>query len=518
MTPLAAAFQFDAAEVDDVLLFRKRAGAVVATAPFAELVREDPSGIVIEEQRAQDQELPREMTVRFQDIDRGWEQNAQSWRRPAAPTATMGSVSVTAMDLPMPLTAAEAKAIAKRMCVATWRERTRLSFTLGPRALRLVPTDPITVGTQDGALIRCRVLSTQLGANWTTRVEAVTEDAAVYGLTAEAEGGSGWSEPQMPMPYFTRLILPDLALVGDGDDLGQGGLREYAFAGAYDGPRWRGVTLVRSADLLGWDGIGTTTTPAVWGSVVEQPPEPYSPWIWDDLGVLTVRLTYGEVESATAAEVLNGANMAALVSPDGNAEIMQFRDAEDMGGGVFRLTGLLRGRRGTEDLISTRAAGDLFVLLDDARLPYQAGVGDAEATLFHRAVSVFQTIETAAPTVSKVARGRAERPYAPAQVAGSRDGGNNLTITWVRRTRLGGEWLNGVGTVPVSEASEAYEVEILDGDGDVVRTITGLASPTASYSAAQQTTDFGAPQASVAVRIYQLSGIVGRGVAAEATV
>ena len=51
ITPLAGAFQFDAVEQDDVLLFRKCGGTVVATIPYAEMVREDP-------------DLPRELTVR----------------------------------------------------------------------------------------------------------------------------------------------------------------------------------------------------------------------------------------------------------------------------------------------------------------------------------------------------------------------------------------------------------------------------------------------------------------------
>lgn len=471
ITPLAATYQFDAAEIDDVLVFRKRAGPVVESIEFNDLVRESADGTVIEEQRAQDQELPREVTVRFADIERGWEQNAQSWRRPANPTATMGSVAATAMDLPIPLTATEGKTIAKRMCIAIWRERTKLEVSLGPQFLRVVPTDPITIETRDGATIRCRVLSTQLGANWTTRLEAVTEDAAVYDLSAEGDGGDGWDEPRMPLPYYTRLMLPDLALVGDGDDMGQSALREYAFLGAYDGARWRGVQVVRSADFLSWEGLGASTTPSVWGSVLETPAVPFSPWIWDDANEILVRLTDGELESATALEVLNGANMAALVSPSGEAEIIQFRDAEDLGGGEYRLTGLLRGRRGTEDQTAARRAGDLFLLLDD-RLPFSAGVSEASAARYHRAVNIYQTIETAAPTTTKTARGRAEKPYAPAQIAGTRDGSDNLSLTWARRTRVGGEWLNGTGTVALSEASEAYEVVILDGSSPVARGYT----------------------------------------------
>lgn len=482
ITPLAAAFQFDAAEVDDVLLFRKRGGAVVATITYEELVREEPDGAVIEEQRAQDADLPREVTVRFPDIDRGWEQNAQSWRRPISPTATMSSVVAQTMDLPIPLTADEGKTVARRMCIATWRERTRLSFPVGPRHARLVPTDPVSVGTRDGASIRCRILSVQDGANWTRRIEAVTEDAAVYGLGATADGGGHWDEPQMPLPYYTRLVLPDLALVHDGDDTGQAALREYAFACAYDGQRWRGVRLVRSADLAAWSDLGTITTPAAWGTVTAMPAAPRTPWTWDEAGELVVRMADGEPQSATELEVLNWANMAALVGTDGTAEIIQFRTATDNGDGTFTLTGLLRGRRGTEDRIASRAAGDLFILLDASRVGFSSLTTEAAATRYLRAVSVFESVQTAASTVTKSRRGRAETPYAPAHVAGSRDGSDNLTLTWIRRTRVGGEWLDGTGTVPVSEGAEAYEVDILDGPAPVGRTY----SASSVYSGANQ--------------------------------
>jgi hypothetical protein len=461
-TPLAARSQFDAVEEDDVLVFRKRAGAVVAAIPYEDLVREDPDASVIEEQRAQDVDLPREVTVRFADIERGWEQNAQRWSRPKSPTATMHSLASAGIDLPMPLTASEAKAIARRFCMATWRERTRLTFSLGPKWARLVPTDVITVGTRDGATIRCRILSTQLGANWITRVEAVTEDAAVYGLTATADGGSDWDEPQMPLPYSTRLVVPDLALVEDGDDMAQVGLREYAFACAYGGQRFRGVTVIERGAGEAWSQLGVVTTPVEWGGLIETPPEPATPWTWDESGSLRVRMTQGEPESATSLEVLNGANRGALVASDGTAEIVQWRTATQEADDSWTLTGLLRGRRGTEDLIASRAAGNLFLILDTTRLLYDGSTADTATPRTLKAVSLFQTEDTA-PGVVKSQRGRAETPWAPCQLASSRDGSDNLTITWVRRTRIGGELLNGIGTVPLNESSEAYEVDILNG-------------------------------------------------------
>jgi hypothetical protein len=111
--------------------------------------------------------------------------------------------------------------------------------------------------------------------------------------------------------------------------------------------------------------------------------------------------------------------------------------------------------------------------------------------------------------------GRNLEPFSPVHISGERDGSDNLTISWIRRSRIDSEWRDGVG-IPLGEESEAYQVDILDSD-DVVRTIE-VTSPTASYSAADQTTDFGSAQSSIDVKIYQMSAVVGRGYAAEATI
>jgi hypothetical protein len=99
---------------------------------------------------------------------------------------------------------------------------------------------------------------------------------------------------------------------------------------------------------------------------------------------------------------------------------------------------------------------------------------------------------------------------------GSRNSGGDLTITWIRRTRFSGEWRDLVD-VPLNESSEAYEVDVLDGTGQVIRTLSS-SSPSVTYSAADQTTDFGMPQSVVEVAIYQLSAAVGRGFPGRATV
>ena len=80
-------------------------------------------------------------------------------------------------------------------------------------------------------------------------------------------------------------------------------------------------------------------------------------------------------------------------------------------------------------------------------------------------------------------------PYAPVQITASGSWGSDITLTWQRRTRLGGELIDGGGDVPLAEDSEAYELEILFG-ATVVRTVEDLTSASYVYDAADQATDF----------------------------
>ena len=68
---------------------------------------------------------------------------------------------------------------------------------------------------------------------------------------------------------------------------------------------------------------------------------------------------------------------------------------------------------------------------------------------------------------------------------------------------------------PVDELAGLDELELLAGSS-VVRTLSATAASTL-YAASDETLDFGSAQPSFAVRLYQLSAAVGRGLSATAT-
>ena len=142
------------------------------------------------------------------------------------------------------------------------------------------------------------------------------------------------------------------------------------------------------------------------------------------------------------------------------------------------------------------------------------GAGDWYKSRLFKPVSVLND-EASTPSQSFTNEGEGKRPLSPVHVTGARDGSNNLTIGWTRRSRLFQPGL-GYGDPPLGEETEAYEVDIIVG-GVAVRTIAA-SSASASYSAANQTTDGITPGNPVTVDVYQLSVSRGRGHARRAVI
>jgi hypothetical protein len=230
--------------------------------------------------------------------------------------------------------------------------------------------------------------------------------------------------------------------------------------------------------------------------------------VFDDDHTLTVQMISGQAPTSALSdfEVLNGANVALL-----GQEIIQFRDVTDLGNNVFRLSRLLRGRLGTELFMNSHAIGEQFVILDsDTVRRATMAATDLNVSRSYKVVGAGLSAFNA-PITTAINTGVSQKPWQPIRIEGTRDGSLNLDMTWVRRTRIEGEWLCFI-EVPLGEGSEQYEVDILTGSGTPTASSPFLVtSPAFQYTAAQQVTDFGVEQPVVSVAIYQLSHSVGRG-------
>jgi hypothetical protein len=210
----------------------------------------------------------------------------------------------------------------------------------------------------------------------------------------------------------------------------------------------------------------------------------------------------GELFSAPELTVLNGANFILIGS-----EILQYKTATLIGTNRYTLSGLLRGRRGTEWAMSTHAAGERVVALEPEALLVQPGALNAP-TLF-KPVSIGLNIQDTAAQAFTYTGVNLE-PFSPVELGGGRDNAE-LTISWRRRSRLGVN-LPLFYDPPLGETAQTFEVEIWNATFTVLRrTITGITTLSTLYTGAQQIADAGSVQNPVYVRVFQTSATVGRG-------
>lgn len=501
---LLGAFFADGVESDWRLLFRHRTLAPVATLTVDDLAAHEPGATlpdVLTPERLDDQQLPMRVDITYADPSRDYQDTVQHARRFQAGQRARSQREVRT---PVILTADQAKHLAEQTLTEAWVSRTTYKLTLPYKWTTLDPGDVLTVDVH-GRTSLVRVQQMQNGANGILEVTAAAYDASIYtasmsvGVVADAV-----TTQTIPFLAPTALFLLDTHLLRDVDE-GSGYYMAMAPQGSGD---WSGATAFSSVDGTAWRMEDTLTSAVSYGSATSIL-EPGTPYVFDTGHTVDIRMARGSLSSVSEAELINGVNAGLL----GN-EIVQWQTATPLDEHTWRLSTLLRGRRGTEWAIPNHTAGERFIVLSPAALRREEmGLSEVGMTRLYRAVTMnTDLLTTTGQAFANTALGL--KPYSPDHVHGTRNVGNDLTVTWTRRTRLGGLWVDG-RDVPLGEATEAYEVDIMSG-GTVLRTLTST-TPTITYTAAQQTTDGLTPGGAVTLAVYQL-GQLGRGWGATATV
>jgi hypothetical protein len=500
LAPLATAFGFEAVESggenESVLRFVMRGTAPVAALDENALVLPDDAAASVRLSRAQESDLPQASRLTYIDGARDYAAGSVEARRLSG-----ASLRVASSSLPIVMDQGQASAVGERLLQDAWVMRESAAFALPPSRLALEPADEIVLSV-GGRQRRLRL--TAVADAGGRAIEAVATDPSLYDRSGPVSL-PGLRQALTP-PGRVLLFLLDLPWLADDQNTAA------PFLAAYADP-WPGpVAVMRSATDDNYVLDATLTRPCGFGVLAE---DFWSgpPWHWDMVNRLKVTLTNGALSSATDMAVYGGANALAIQNGDGGWEIVQFGNAELTGPGAYTLTRLLRGRRGSEgQMRDAVAAGARVVVLDGALA--QGGMTAAQARLpFHyrwgpanRPVSDISWQETvrAFDSVGLI-------PFAPGHVRFSWADAD-LVLAWRRRDRAPAAASLIPAETPMSEGREAYDAEICDAGGAVVRTFAGLATPTLTYSAAQQAADFpaGLPNP-LTVNLYQLSSVVGRG-------
>lgn len=494
--PVADVFQIDMTETDSGLRFQPRGRASVAAFAVKDFVDADDHAFTLSV--AQKSDAP--TAVRLSYIDEGGDY------QPAVAEARLPYEEETrevGFEIAAALDDAAAAARVRSLLADASVMRETISFALAPSTLALEPGDAVTLDLGDAAR-DFRILSIEDGLF--RRIEAVRVAPAVYDAPIAS---GGYRPPAIALsagaPVFEVMNLPVLR---DGDDAAS------PYVAAFADP-WPGaVALYR---LAGAPVIAATLPSRAVMGRLEAPLHAGAPGRIDRRA-MRLRLSFGALASRSDEEVYAGANTLAVETGAG-WEIVQFLDADLGADGVWTLSRLLRGQMGTEAAASAgAAAGARAVLITPAieqpavsldlrglALDWSAGPADEPP------VSTNFRLRT----VTAEARGLV--PLSPAHLRAVKKQNGDIAMTWIRRTRVGGDSWTGED-VPLGETQERYRVEIRRAaDASLVRTAETTA-PAFLYDAALQAADFPAGVPALTIRAAQLSDAVGPGDFAAAEV
>lgn len=381
--------------------------------------------------------LPRALHVLHFDPARDFQSGTQMAMLPG------GKGAAVTRDLPVAADAATARALAMREAV---RLRAAQQTQSWPGGLAGLATGPGAAVRADGAAMRVDARRIEGGV----AVLELSRQPELMVAPAAADGGRAVTAPDQPTGETVAALfdLPAI-LPADVDE------PRLMLAASGTGAGWRraSVTLIAASGGAEAD-IGTVAAAAAFGHVVGVSGAATA-LLFDDAGWIDVALARADMQLSNAADadLLAGANLMAA-----GTEIFQFGLAEPLPApGHWRLRRLLRGRWGSDAGV---AAGDACVRLDD---PALMPVGDAvRAAQPGGAVIIGATGAASAQTLPISTAGRALRPLAPAHLSARWADDGGLTLGWIRRSRTGFDWRDGVDA-PLDAASEAYRLDLTVG-------------------------------------------------------
>lgn len=484
---LQQAFYWDFVESALSIKAVVRGGTVAAAITYDDLGvsegGERPVAVV--PNRAQEAELPATVTVMAPVRATGYEAGAQRARR-----VTTGSSQALGLELAVVCTDQKQAEIADVTMYALWTARSERQWSTTRKFAHLEPTDVITV--HDGEFEYRVRITDRSEEGGVIKWRGVDEKPAAYSPNVVPGTGTGGGIPDVGYDGPTKLELIDSPLFQDTDDspghyVAVAGYMDswpgaFGYKSTDDGTTYTKVLTMKAEATLGY--ATTVLGDFTGGNMV------------DEVNSVQVRMHSGSLSTVTPAQFLNEVNAALL-----GDELLLFHRAELIAENVYRLTGFLRGRRGTEQHIGSHAVNDRFVFLSVSSI-YRAPdtLAGLNVPTKWKGITFGQGIDSAiAQDFTNTGEGL--MPYSVAHLRAIPLGGDEYMVRWVRRSRIGGKWRDGVD-VPLGEDSERYQV-----------LVNGGSAVTLSDSELQVTASSGDT-----ITVYQLSGSVGRGFPASVTI
>lgn len=488
---LSLAYQFDMCPSGGVLKFVPRSGTAVKTITLDDMgySNSDVPPAPYQAKRFQGIDLPRQVSLTYftEDIDYNqYTQTAELY------TYTEGqNVSLT---VPVTLEHQKAKEICEVALVNAHLERMNYKFNTSYKFVDVEPGD---------------VLDSPMGMIRVTKITEVDEgvlefeacDAggqnAITGSTMAAQPPTTSNNVAATIGFSQGLWIDPNAL-NDHDT----GIRMYAAIHGYGKAGWPGAAVYVSEDNgASYTQLASTYVEASVG-IVTVPMPSVDHHGWDRTSSVVVQLKTGELKSVPELAVLNGQNWAII-----GQEIIGFANATLIGDKTYRLTNLLRGRRGTEVFVGTHTSNELFALLDTLiRLDFKDA--DRNTTKKFKVVTIGSSLDKVDGEDVKIVSNNT-RMWAVCNAKAVKTG-SDWVISWKERVRFDNQ-LKDFSEISHDEDWGGYAVAVLDPGGNVKSTHP-VQVENFTYTNAMQITEFGGSVVAFKCTIVQLSKKYGAGI------
>ena len=485
LEPLLAAFNLTVSQDDEALIFTGKDYSQVLSISEPDLVQEDDNPRLVRISEGEG-ELARQITISHGELDNNFEVTTSTSRR--LETASQRQQTV---ELPAVLPRQAAKSLMNARLRDLWTARQTVRFSLSQRHLRLEAGDTISL-PQDETY---RVLSVTTGIQREVegvKVRRFDEAGPWYGSqTVSAEEFDRAGPPlvmAMNLPLNQNSMDPEAVL---------------HFAATIS-PWTVPLAIFSSATQSGFEQVGVIPDPALVFEL-RQPLIPGPVGRWDHSNTLLVELLsdHGEFASSDELSVLAGANALAVETASGSFELIQFKQAELISPGFWKLTGLLRAQLGTEPEMSHGApTGSLGVLLDDALVPVQLPRQTAELVRNWRIGPADQDLASDDYSALTASSTQISRRPMPAVHLRARRVENRHELRWIRQTRIGGDDWSGED-VPLDFHLERYRLRVSDAVGSE-RNRWESTSSFFQYADTQRLADLGSLTTTFRIHVSQL--------------
>jgi hypothetical protein len=270
---------------------------------------------------------------------------------------------------------------------------------------------------------------------------------------APASGTPRASDPGENLPPLDLVIPPTLLVAVElPPDANANPANPLIFAAASaQNSAWRGAALfaVQGSTLV---DLGTTGTQrAVMGTLLE-PLAPSSSLLFEARAAAMIELAASDFGLADTdlTGLAAGANRMLI-----GGELVQFLRAVPLGAGRWRLSGLLRGRGGTEpEAARGHAAQTPVILIDDGLVALDPVLVPQLESSRIAAIGTGDADPVIAPLANP---GLSRRPPCPVHPRSTIEGDQAILYRWTRRARGHWRWDDSV-EVPLIEEREAYLV------------------------------------------------------------